>query len=417
MSGGFLTLADLGVAVLAVLALASLSGRSPARAAVRLGTAGMALACVVALAHPSGGRWGVALLALIAGGLVGRGLATRVRLARLPQLVTGLHALAGLGAVLVGLATFLHPSGLAPAQPLLRTVEVYLAVVGGAMTGTAAGVVWLTGAGVVSARPLRVVGRHRLTAVLVAALVVLAVPTAAFGTGFFWLCLAALVAATLGAHLVLAVGSVDGAVSALVLACLGSGTGWTLAALGFLLALDLLLVVGGLVGTAAAVVGMRQAAAMGRPVIDVLFGDPVDEPRRGESTPDPVDVDGLVRWLRAAKDVAIVVGDGADAPGALPAVRALVDALSRRGTSVRCVVPAAARGLVGLQHLVLAEAGVPVDRAPRPDDGGTGRVAADVVLWLGTPTDAGAPTVVAGHVAWLDDVTAHLPAVVDPLRS
>ena len=105
MEMGFTTAVYVVAAILFILSLGGLSGQESAKRAVWYGIVGMALAVTATLFGPGFGLWGLSLVLIAAGGVIGYQLASKVEMTQMPELVAGMHALVGLAAVFVGFNT------------------------------------------------------------------------------------------------------------------------------------------------------------------------------------------------------------------------------------------------------------------------------------------------------------------------
>jgi len=105
MDFGFTTAAYVVATILFILSLGGLSGQESAKRAVWYGIAGMALAIFATLIGPGAGFWGLSIVLIGIGGVIGYQLATKVQMTQMPELVAAMHSLVGLAAVLVGFIT------------------------------------------------------------------------------------------------------------------------------------------------------------------------------------------------------------------------------------------------------------------------------------------------------------------------
>ena len=115
MDFGFTIAAYAVATVLFVLSLGGLSGQESAKRAIWYGIAGMAVAVLGTMVGPGSGLWGLSIVLIVLGGLVGWQLATRVKMTQMPELVAIMHSLVGLAAVLVGFNAHLEIDSVASA--------------------------------------------------------------------------------------------------------------------------------------------------------------------------------------------------------------------------------------------------------------------------------------------------------------
>ena len=387
MSDGFLTLAYLLAAGLFILSLAGLSKQHTARRGARFGVAGMTIAVVATLLSPASGSWWLILPVMGAGAWIGLRVARGVAMTQMPELTAALHSFVGLAAVLVGVSTYLDPgSPLEGAQGLVHAVEVYADVVIGAITFTGSVVAWAKLAGHLSGAPTLLPGRHKLNLIALGILAVLLLPVMLLPGGTFFLIVAALLAGTLGAHLVLAIGGADMPV---VVSLLNSYSGWTAAAAGFMLSNDLLIITGALVGSSGAILSYIMCRAMNRSVVSVVLGGfGTSGATASADAGDACDVQStdperFAALLAGAKEVLIVPGYGLAVARAQNAVHDLVRALQARGARVRFVIHPVAGRLPGHMNVLLAEAGVSYDLVHEMDEVNEAFQSADVAMVVG----------------------------------
>ncbi len=188
-----------------------------------------------------------------------------------------------------------------------------------------------------------------------------------------------------GVLLVLPVGGAD---VPIVISLLNAFTGLTVAAGGYVLSNTLLLVAGTLVGAAGTFLTLLMARAMGRSVLNILFGAlkggstlgsgvASDRPVKS-GTPEDVAI-----MLGYADRVIIVPGYGLAVAQAQHTLRELVDLLVERGTDVDYAIHPVAGRMPGHMNVLLAEAQVPYEQLKEMDDINGDFKDADVALVVG----------------------------------
>jgi H+-translocating NAD(P) transhydrogenase subunit beta len=412
---GMLTIAYLIAGVLFIRSLAGLSKQETAGRGNLYGMVGMGLAVVV-----TGGAWlsggfegrqlglAMAIGAVVIGGTIGAVLARRVEMTGMPELVAVLHSFVGLAAVMVGISSYLAPRGGTLADQATRIVhmgEVWVGIAVGAVTLTGSIVAWAKLRGTLSGKPLLLPGRHALNAVIALSIAGLAYPfLEAPGTsGLPYLLVMTALAAILGVHLVMAIGGADMPV---VVSLLNSYSGWAAAAAGFMLANDLLIVTGALVGASGTILSIIMCRAMNRSILNVVFGGfGTNDGVQAEAGVEPA---GEVRELKAdetaerltsARSVVIVPGYGMAVARAQAAVHDLTRNLREQGVTVRFAIHPVAGRLPGHMNVLLAEAGVPYDIVLEMEHINADFPNTDVVLVIGANdivnpgalTDPGSP--------------------------
>jgi NAD(P) transhydrogenase subunit beta len=392
------TVAYLLAGVLFIRSLGGLSKQETARRGNIYGVLGMAIAvAITAIAWASRGGAAVAAsaavgllaAALAVGGFIGAGLARRVEMTGMPELVAVLHSFVGLAAVLVGFASYLSPEPLqhTGAERAVHLVEIGIGIAVGALTFTGSVIAWAKLRGSLSGKPLLLPGRHAMNAVGAAGMVGLCVPVvlADGASGLPYLVVIAVIAGLLGLHLVMAIGGADMPV---VVSLLNSYSGWAAAAAGFVLANDLLIVTGALVGSSGAILSIIMCRAMNRSIVNVIFGGfgtgdvkPTAAAPVGEVV--ELKLDQVAALLRQAKEVVVVPGYGMAVARAQSAVNDFMRVLKERGAKVRFAIHPVAGRMPGHMNVLLAEAGVPYDVVLEMDEINKDFNHTDVVLVIG----------------------------------
>jgi NAD(P) transhydrogenase subunit beta len=188
-----------------------------------------------------------------------------------------------------------------------------------------------------------------------------------------------------GLHMVLAIGGADMPV---VISMLNSYSGWAAAATGFMLANDLLIVTGALVGSSGAILSFIMCRAMNRRFISVILGGfgtsastssgPAIE---GEAV--PISSSESAQLLSSAKSAVIVPGYGMAVAHAQQAVSELVNKLRESGVEVRFAIHPVAGRMPGHMNVLLAEARVSYDIVLEMDEINDDLPETDVVLVIG----------------------------------
>lgn len=389
MNGGALTIAYLVAGVLFIRSLGGLSKQETAQRGNFWGMLGMAIAVVATALQPSVSSYATATGALVVGGLIGAVVARRVAMTAMPELVAILHSFVGLAAVLVGISSFLAPgqelSGVAHS---IHLVEIWIGVAVGAVTFTGSVIAWGKLRGSISGKPLLLPGRHVLNALIALAILGMGVPFAQGGdVSLVFLLVMTGLASILGVHLVMAIGGADMPV---VVSLLNSYSGWAAAAAGFMLANDLLIVTGALVGSSGAILSIIMCRAMNRSILNVVFGGfgTADAKAPAGALVDQgevreVSAETVGEWLRGSKNVIIVPGYGMAVARAQNAVQDMTRTLRDRGVNVRFAIHPVAGRLPGHMNVLLAEAGVPYDIVREMEEINHDFEHTDVVLVIG----------------------------------
>jgi NAD(P) transhydrogenase subunit beta len=368
MPQSLVTLAYLAAGLLFILSLSGLAAQHTARRGNLLGIIGMAIAIAATALGATGTNWGVLLLALGVGGVIGAALAARVAMTSMPQLVAILHSFVGAAAVLVGFASYLDPRvQLQGVEQTIHEVETFVGVFVGALTFTGSLLAFGKLQGTIRSRPFLLPGRHLLNLVAVAGCVYMGgqFVAAEAPVALTPLIVDAVVAGLLGVHIVLAIGGADMPV---VVSMLNSYSGWAASAAGFMLSNDLLIITGALVGSSGAILSYIMCKAMNRSFLSVIFGGFGAEegaaPAKGAAPAGEtrsITAAETAHLLRDAKHVIIVPGYGMAVAQAQYPLYEVTKSLRDRGTEVRFAIHPVAGRLPGHMNVLLAEAKVPYD--------------------------------------------------------
>ena len=197
-----------------------------------------------------------------------------------------------------------------------------------------------------------------------------------------------MLALVLGVIFVLPIGGADVPV---LISLLNSFTGLAVAASGFVLDNDLLIVAGTLVGASGIILTRLMSSAMGRSLPNILFsafgsvitatgGEEGDAVAPG-ARPGPPRTSGVL--LAYARKVVIIPGYGLAVAQAQHTARELADALKARGVETFFAIHPVAGRMPGHMNVLLAEANVPYDELKEMDEANPEMSTADVALVVG----------------------------------
>ncbi len=380
----------IAAAVMFILSLKGLAHQETARRGNIFGTIGMAVA-LAATAVAAGLLDSAAFLTAVAvAAVIGAVVAARVAMTAMPQLVAILHSFVGLAAVLVGVSNHLQPSSLlVGAEKTIHDVETFAGVFIGALTFTGSVIAWGKLQGVIRSRPFLIPARHAVNAAMIVASVWLGVVYVQNGPDSLTaLVVMTAISGVIGVHMVMAIGGADMPV---VVSMLNSYSGWAASAAGFMLANDLLIITGALVGSSGAILSYIMCRAMNRSFISVILGGfgteegaaPAPGAAVAAGDPVPTTAEEVVALLRDAASVVIVPGYGMAVAQAQHPLREIVDVLVKAGKRVRFGIHPVAGRLPGHMNVLLAEANVPYDIVLEMDEINDDFPRTDVVLVIG----------------------------------
>ena len=350
--------------VATVLFIFGLKGMSSPKKAVAgnwYAMAGMAVALAATMLHPDVHRYRWILVGLGAGAVVGTGLALRISMTAMPQLVAILHSFVGLAATLVAFGIFfVHRD----TEGTALLIEIAVGSLIGTVTFAGSVVAFAKLQELLSSSPLVFKGQHALNLLL--GLVVA-------GLAFQFVCTeevtylvaANVLAAVLGLLLILPIGGADMPV---IVSMLNSYSGWAACATGFTLGNNLLITTGALVGSSGAIISYIMCKAMNRSIISVVLGGFGGEAGGGSAIATAAgkgikssSVEVLAFLLENATKAIIVPGYGLAVAQAQHAVKELCEVLHKKGVAVKFAIHPVAGRMPGHMNVLLAEAEIPYD--------------------------------------------------------
>jgi len=367
-----------------ILALKGLSSPRTARYGNLVGAAGAVLAVIVVFTTKGLDHILPILLAVAAGTAVGAVVARRVQMTAIPQLVAIFNGVGGGAAALVALLE------LASTDDGLPLAAAIFSLIVGSVSFSGSGVTFAKLQELMTGRPVIFPGGPFVFGGTLAIAIGFGI-VVFVGDGQGTAASAAAVAVVLvslvvGVLFVLPVGGAD---VPIVISLLNAFTGLAVAASGYVLGNTLLIVAGTLVGASGTLLTRMMAAAMGRPITNILFGaftarGPAGAAAGGEARPvrsvGPEDVAILLGY---ARKVVVVPGYGLAVAQAQHTVRELADLLAARGVVVSYGIHPVAGRMPGHMNVLLAEASVPYDQLVEMDDINPELPYTDVALVVG----------------------------------
>ena len=387
MPESLVNLIYLGAAALFILGL---KGLTHPRTAVRgnlMAATGMLIAVVVTLVDRSIVSYEVIVAGLVLGGLIGVALAVKVPMTGMPQLIALFNGLGGGASALVAGAALVGAVAASRVPGVDTTVATVASGAIGGITFFGSLVAFGKLQAVISEKAVLFAGRHVLMVLLGLGLLGLGAGLVVepSTTELYWALLA--VSAVLGVMLVMSIGGADMPV---VISLLNSYSGLAVAATGFVLDNNILIITGSLVGAAGLILTRLMCKAMNRSLVNVLFGglgagvaaepggDDIYSGRVKAASPEEV-----AMLLEPARRVVIVPGYGMAVAQAQHAVRDLTTLLESNGTQVEFGIHPVAGRMPGHMNVLLAEANIPYDKLKEMDEVNPDFRETDVVLIIG----------------------------------
>jgi NAD(P) transhydrogenase subunit beta len=370
-----------------------LSGLTGPRTAVRgnrIAAVGMAIALVATLLIDGIGNWGLIILGVAIGTVVGVPAARNVRMTAMPQMVALFNGVGGGAVALIAWAEFRETGGWEGAPTYVPIFEVFAAIVG-SVSFWGSNIAFAKLQELISGRPVSV-GPGRTQQVLNLALLAGALACGiaiVAGSDAGLLMIGVLVlAALLGNFVVLPIGGADMPV---VISLLNAFTGLSAAATGIALDNTALIVAGMIVGASGTILTNLMAAAMNRSIPSIVaggfggvttvgggaVGDGVERTVRSTSAAD------AAIQMTYANRVVIVPGYGMAVAQAQHAVREMTKLLEAKGIEVAFAIHPVAGRMPGHMNVLLAEADVPYDQLKEMDDANAEFGRTDVSLVIG----------------------------------
>ena len=371
-----------------ILALKFLSDPAHARRGNQIGAVGMVLAVVVTWIDIGTTSWWAITIGMLIGGGFGAVAARKVKMTAMPQMVALFNGVGGGAAALIALAE-VHRILPEPGSPKIDiSLAIMLSALIGSISFAGSMIAFAKLQELIGGRPITYTGQQFVNGAvfLLAAGCGLALVAGVQDEWLLWVLIGA--SLLFGVLFVLPIGGADMPV---VISLLNAFTGLAVAAGGFELQNNVLIVAGMLVGASGTLLTLMMGHAMNRSIANVLFG------AFGQVTAEAAAVaagDGGQQVRSAsAEDVAVMLayahkvvfvpGYGLAVAQAQHDVRQLADLLEAKGVEVTYAIHPVAGRMPGHMNVLLAEANVPYDQLKEMDDANPEFSRTDVALVVG----------------------------------
>jgi NAD(P) transhydrogenase subunit beta len=382
--GTVIDLCYLVAAISFILALKGLSSPKRARSGNLLAAAGMALAIGATFATAGLGHVGLMVIAMVVGVAIGVPAARLVKMTAMPQMVAAFNGVGGGAAAVVSITEFIGADTKVLAT--YKILEVVFGVLVGAVSFGGSALSFVKLQELMPTRPVTYPAQQVINAIVgLTALGIVVAILVTSSTTLVWVLLA--LALVLGVIFVLPIGGADVPV---LISLLNSFTGIAVAASGFTLDSNLLVVAGTLVGASGILLTRMMSAAMGRSLPNILFsafgsvvtasGSTEAAGGRSVRAGTPEDVGTLLAYSRK---VVIIPGYGLAVAQAQHTAKELADALMAKGVDVFYAIHPVAGRMPGHMNVLLAEANVPYEELKEMDEANPEMPTADVALVIG----------------------------------
>ena len=351
-----------------------------------LGAIGMGIAVIATLLIEEVGDYGLIVLGVAIGTVVGVPAARSVKMTAMPQMVALFNGVGGGAVALISFVEYREALAAGGNPELEALIPMLFAAIIGSVSFWGSNIAFGKLQEVLPGRPIQLPGQQFINIGLLAVCVgcAIAIASGTESEGVFLLILIA--AAVLGNMFVLPIGGADMPV---VISLLNAFTGLSAAAAGLALDNVALIVAGMLVGASGSILTMLMAEAMNRSILNIFkggFGGVSAAPAAGDGEAKPVrstDPADVAIQLAYARKVVVAPGYGLAVAQAQHTVRELADELEKRGIEVLYAIHPVAGRMPGHMNVLLAEADVPYDHLKEMDEINPEFPQTDVALVIG----------------------------------
>jgi NAD(P) transhydrogenase subunit beta len=383
----FIDVCYLVAAILFILGIRGLSHPRTARQGNTIASVGMLIAVVATLLDRGIHSYGLIILGVAVGSIVGAVSARSVKMTAMPQMVALFNGVGGGAVALISLSEYhsrIPDPGYIPADTL---IPIVVACVIGAISFAGSLIAFAKLQEIMTGRPIVFPGNQYVNAGLLAGILFLLVYLAAGPESQPLFVVMLLGALAFGFLLIIPVGGADMPV---VISMLNAFTGLSAAGAGFVLDNAALIIAGSLVGSSGTLLTILMSRAMNRSLGNVLFSafgavaaGPAAAAADGDRSVREATATDVATMLAYADKVIVVPGYGLAVAQAQHTVRELADELEKRGVEVSYAIHPVAGRMPGHMNVLLAEADVPYPQLKEMDEINPEFAQTDVALVIG----------------------------------
>ncbi|CAM2067026.1 NAD(P) transhydrogenase subunit beta [Sulfidibacter corallicola] len=383
--------------IMFILGLKMLTRVKTARRGNMLSSSAMLLAVLATLLDLGEVNYTFIIAGLAIGGAIGALMAIRVQMTEMPEMVALFNGFGGGASALVASSfmferAFGKEGSLVELLALDTTITLFISILIGAVTLSGSLVAFGKLKGLVSGQPILFPGNNLVNLVLVASILFMVLYLILFATNPNQILLISMMVIAFSGFLgVLLVTPIGGADMPVVISLLNSYSGLAAAATGFVLANNMLIICGALVGASGLILTQIMCKAMNRSLANVLFGgfgveDTASSgPGKDEAyhSVKSCGAEEAAMIFESARDIIIVPGYGLAVAQAQHVTKELADLLIANGGNVRYAIHPVAGRMPGHMNVLLAESNVPHEQLFDLDHINDDFQNADIALILG----------------------------------
>ncbi|NNK88755.1 MAG: NAD(P)(+) transhydrogenase (Re/Si-specific) subunit beta [Flavobacteriaceae bacterium] len=367
----YLSLIYLLATVTFIYGLKLLGHPETAKRGNQIAASGMALAIAgTILLHGlevSGFVYGLIGGAILIGAIIGYVIAVKVKMTKMPELVSLFNGFGGASAALIGLVEFGQNTG-----NTNQTITILAAIAIGSLTFSGSMIAWAKLNGTLW-KDIRLPKYNLINNILLLAIIAYAVYMVISGSSGFAFALILLFGGLIyGVLLVIPIGGADMPV---VISLLNSLTGIAAAITGILYDNMVMLAGGILVGSAGLILTYAMCEAMNRSLVNVMFGafggtevSGGEQHTQTQGTIKKASVSDVAILMNYAQRVIFVPGYGLAVAQAQHAIHELEQLLENRGIEVKYAIHPVAGRMPGHMNVLLAETNVEYDKLAEMED-------------------------------------------------